>query len=342
MHQTIIAVVARPLARSLQDLQRRQPKRKDIGPLLEVLTLHLDSQRSSRCSATELHEWCATSDGGLRAILKSIMAGLARWSSQTSINPMPHSYTHRAFNFALNMLGADEVLDVLLDEVRSQTEQGSGSVALEIATAIVCAPSSTISQTSPLLQFDQGSTQTMSPQRTLRQSLRARLDEPRELLSMETEYVEAMVRLGRRVDAQSAIPAQLSMPMTNLGLHDMQMTGTDDPTNLGDPASQSNDFAAAMDQSLNMDPSGNGNDPNDMPLDLSENLFGSAQDMSFDLGGNTLSQQQQQQQQQDPDQSMEAVFGSMQGGDAQETLNPDDDIFAGLEMDLGGDDFDFS
>jgi mediator of RNA polymerase II transcription subunit 5 len=75
------------------------------------------------------------------------------------------------------------------------------------------------------------------------------------------------------------------------------------------------DFTAAMDQSLQMDPS-NISDPNAMSLDMSNDLF-NGQDMNFDLTGT-----------------------SQQHGNGQ--MSNEDDIFAGLEMDLGGDDFDFS
>jgi mediator of RNA polymerase II transcription subunit 5 len=161
----------------------------------------------------------------------------------------------------------------------------------------------------------------------LRQALRARLEEHKDLLSTETERVEALVRLGRRVEAQLAVPAQLTMPMTNIDLGDMNITGADmqitgaDMQMTGDTTTESAnvtvdpDFTAAMDQSLQMDAT-NMNDPNAMSLDMSNDLFNS-QDMNFDLTG-----------------------ASQQHGNGQ--MSNEDDIFAGLEMDLGGDDFDFS
>jgi len=330
MHQTILAMVARPLVTSLQELQRRQPKRKDVLPLIEILQSHQDSQRSGKGSAAELAEWCATPEGGLRATVRSIVRGLVRWSGQGSINTMAYSYKHQTVTVALDMLGANEVLAVILDELVAQTRAGSGSAALEVATAIICAPSSlsaALSQANALMQFDQATPLPISPRRTMRQVLRARLEENKELLLMETEHVEALVRLGRRVEAQLAIPAQLTMPMTNLDLGDMNITSADmqitgaDMQLTGDPANESAaatvdpDFAAAMDQSLQMDAT-NISDPNAMSLDMSNDLF-NTQDMNFDLTGT-----------------------SQQHGNGQ--MSNEDDIFAGLEMDLGGDDFDFS
>ncbi|KAH0337691.1 mediator complex, subunit Med5, partial [Aureobasidium melanogenum] len=332
MHKTILAMIARPLARSLQELQRRQPKRKDVTPVIELLQPHLDSQRSGKCNSAELTEWSVTADGGLRAVVKNLVGGLVQWSNQGSISSIPYQYTHRAITTALDMLGADEVLAIILDEVRSQTRSGCGSAALEVATAIVCTPSPlpALSQANTLMQFDQSAPVSVSQRRTLRQALRARLDEPKELLAMETERVETIVRLGRRVEAQLSVPAQLNMPMTNLDLGDMNLTGADmqitgaemqmtadtttDTTGAA-AAVTDQDFTAAMDQSLQMDTT-NMNDTNSMPLDMPNNLF-AGQDMDFDLTGT-----------------------SQQHGTGQ--MNNEDDIFAGLEMDLGGDDFDFS
>ncbi|KEQ64511.1 mediator complex, subunit Med5, partial [Aureobasidium melanogenum CBS 110374] len=207
MHKTILAMIARPLARSLQELQRRQPKRKDVTPVIELLQPHLDSQRSGKCNSAELTEWSVTADGGLRAVVKNLVGGLVQWSNQGSISSIPYQYTHRAITTALDMLGADEVLAIILDEVRSQTRSGCGSAALEVATAIVCTPSPlpALSQANTLMQFDQSAPVSVSQRRTLRQALRARLDEPKELLAMETERVETIVRLGRRVEAQLSV-----------------------------------------------------------------------------------------------------------------------------------------
>jgi mediator of RNA polymerase II transcription subunit 5 len=330
MHQTILAMVARPLVTSLQELQRRQPKRKDVTPLIEALQSHVDSQRSGKCSAAELTEWCSAPEGGLRATVGSVVRGLVRWSTQGSINSIPYNYKHQTINAALNMLGADEVLRIILDELSTQTRAGSGSAALEVATAIICAPSpssAALSQANALMRFDQAAPVSISQRRTLRQALRARLEEHKELLKTAPERVEALVRLGRRVEAQLAVPAQLAMPMTNIDLGDINITSADmqitdaDLNMTGDSTTESaavvvdQDFTAVMDQSLQMGTS-NISDPNAMSLDMSNDLF-NGQDMNFDLTGT-----------------------SQQHGNGQ--MSNEDDIFAGLEMDLGGDDFDFS
>ncbi|TIA27580.1 NAD(P)-binding protein, partial [Aureobasidium pullulans] len=179
---------------SSRALQRRQPKRKDVVPLIDVLGPYVESQRSGKCSAAEINEWSTTADGGLRAVVRNTIRGLVRWSSQASIDSLPYNYTHKTMIATLEILGADEVLAVILDELKSQTLNGSGSAALEIATTIVCAPLPVpaLSQANALMQFDQSAPAPVNQRRTLRQALQAQLGEPKALLSMDTERVEAL------------------------------------------------------------------------------------------------------------------------------------------------------
>lgn len=347
MHETIIAMISRPLEQSLQDLNRRAPNKKEVIALIDVLKPHLDSQRSARDSVGELSAWSSKPGGGLRRSLREIISGLVIWSNQSGMNPMPPIYNHRLVIATIELLGADEALMALVDEVNAQAELGSGSGALEIATALICAPDP--SQPPPMMHFDGSTTQIQSHRRTLRQALRHRLETPKDLLEMDTEHVETLVRLGRRVDAQSAVSSvnHLNMPVTNLDsndiMQDMNMTGTS--MSAGDavlqqsselPGTSTADFAAAMGQSMDVDASGNAdlnasNDTNGMPMDLSGGLFGSGQDLNFDLGGTSQPQNQ----------SMASAFGGQPGDNTGQ--NTEEDIFAGLDMgDMGDDDFSFS
>ncbi|GAB7356308.1 hypothetical protein MBLNU459_g7105t1 [Dothideomycetes sp. NU459] len=266
---------------------------------------------------------------------------------ETGIGPMPTNYSHRLVTAAVEILGADQALTAIVDEVVAQVRTGSGSVALEITTALICAPES--SHSSPVLQFDGNTTQPLTHRRTLRQVLRHRLENPKDLLEMETEHVETLIRLGRRVDAQSAVSSvdHLNMPVTNLNttdmMQDINMTGTsmsaDDvalqqSTDLHDSATT--DFATAMGQSMDLSAPGvaeltSMNDSNEMSMDLSENLFATGQDLTFDLGGTSQPQ----------DQSIASSFGGQPGNGSVQTT--EEDIFAGLDMgDMGDDDFTFS
>lgn len=335
MHQTIITMIATPLERSLRELNRRMPNRKEIAMLIEILKPHLNSQHSGNSSITELDQWTSTPGGGLRRAMKDVIDGLISWSNQSAINPIPTNYTHRMFLFAVQSLGADEVLGVIVDEVKLQTQIGFGSSALEIATALICAPSPL--QSTSLLSFDEATALSPNHRRTLRQALRHKLESPKDMLDLETDYVEALIRLGRRVDAQSAVSPinPISMSITSIEsqdlMQDINMTGAgisgDDigmQQTSGLRGGSSADFSGLGD-SLDMNASDSTglnsvNDPNAMSVDLSGHLFDPGQDLSFGMG-NT----------------------SQTSGQNDTAQNTEDDIFAGLDMgDMGDDDFSFA
>ncbi|KAL1304591.1 hypothetical protein AAFC00_003560 [Neodothiora populina] len=354
MHQTIIAMVAAPLERSLRELDRRVPNRKEIALLIEALKAHSHSQRSTGGSIAEITQWTSTPGGGLRQSIKDVIGNLVRWSSQSSISPVPPSYTHRMILVAIESLGADEVLEVIIEEVKAQTQIGFGSAALEVATALVCAPSH--DQGNTMLPFEDNTALTSHHRRTLRQALRHKLEAPKELLSMQTEYVETLIRLGRRVDAQSAVAPinQIAMPMANLDsqdlMQDMDMNGADmtaDGMNMqqqqqaqptesmhqdNDPSAFAN-LGGSLDLSRAAAAGLGGVDINDhhnaVPVDLSAHLFDPGQDLDFDMTGAAGSQN-----------------NNAQNGNNNSAQNAEDDIFAGLDMgdmgDMGDDDFNFS
>lgn len=333
MHETIIAMIAAPLERSLKELDRRLPGREDIAKLLKLLKVHLNTQRSNESSISEISQWSSTPGGGLRRAIKDVMGGLVMWSNQSAINPVPTNYTHRMIMIAMEVLGADEVLHVVVDEVRAQTQVGFGSSALEVATALVCAPVPVQDVSS--INFDDQPSFSSNQRRTLRQALRDRLSTAKDLLCLETEYVEALVRLGRRVDAQSAVPQihPISMPIASMDpqslMQDIDMTEEGMAGNgidLTQPSGlQNGDAAGYADLSTTSDlagPTGTDmdavNDANTMQLDLSGHLFDPGQDINFDL-------------------ARSQVPGH--------TSNTEDDIFAGLDMgdmgEMGDDDFSF-
>lgn len=347
MHQTIIAMISQPLERSLQDLNRRAPNKKEVIGLIDVLKPHIGSQRSARDSISELCAWSSKPGGGLRRSLREVISALIMWTNQTGINLMPTNYNHRLVVATIELLGADEALMAIVGEVNAQVELGFGSVALEIATALICAPEPSLPP--QMMRFDGSTTQAQNHRRTLRQALRHRLENPKDLLEMETEHVETLVRLGRRVDTQSAVSAvnHLNMPVTTMDstdvMQDMNMTGTNmsaDNVVLQQssslPETSAADFAAAMEQSMDMGASGSSdlnvaNNSDAMSMDLSGNIFGSGQDLNFDLSGTSQPQNQ----------GMSSGFGGQ--SDENTGQNTEEDIFAGLDMgDMGDDDFGFS
>ncbi|RYO98619.1 hypothetical protein DL764_007041 [Monosporascus ibericus] len=141
MLTAVVNIVAKPLEHALRLSQRQNPKSQDIEPLLKAIK---DNTRFSRRTAgaghNELEAWTSTANGGLVASVRHTIQGFVQWSLHPGINIMPTAYTHRQILAALRILGAKRLLHVILDEVKQQTEAGSGSVVYDVATALVCAP----------------------------------------------------------------------------------------------------------------------------------------------------------------------------------------------------------
>ncbi|OAA67035.1 RNA polymerase 2 mediator complex subunit [Niveomyces insectorum RCEF 264] len=167
MLSALLNIVAKPLEHALRTFQRQDPKNQDIDPLLRTLKENIPrSRRTGAAEHNELVTWASTSsnttgmaggggggnaggggvdnhsstNGGLYAAIRQTMQGFVQWSLHPGVNIMPTSYTHRQFLAGLSLLGAPRLLQLILDEVQRQTEAGSGSVAYDVACALVCAP----------------------------------------------------------------------------------------------------------------------------------------------------------------------------------------------------------
>lgn len=341
MHRTILAIVAAPLAHSLQALSKRMPNRGDIGALIEVLAPYSNSQRSLKSTRAELQKWTSRPDGGIRRNVTELVDGLIVWSLQADINPVPKSYTHRMLAAAIMMLGVDAVLDAIVEAV----QRGASPAALEVGTALICAPMSIGLAPATSMSFDGGGPGFSGQRRSLRQALRLLLDDTKYILEQENEGGQTLIRLGRLVEAQSAVSqVPLTMPLSNIGTQELMqsidMTGVDlsgtqlmqPPGDLPDVSTA--DFAAVMSQSMDMSAAtvdmNAMNDVNALQMDLSDNLFATSTDLNLGL---------------DPTQEENAdvqAFNRQTENVAQSTN--DDDIFAGLdlgEMGMGDDEFNF-
>jgi mediator of RNA polymerase II transcription subunit 5 len=217
MHGTILSIVASRLSRCLNGLKRREPTRSDIDPILDTLKPYLNYSRSPYSSLNEIQSWATTPGPSLRAALRSTMQSLVLWSSAPTLNMAPPSYTHRQIFNAQVIMGARNTLRCILDEVKSQTEAGSGSVALDIATSLVCAPSQRDSpvtvdwpRSPPPATNSANSTEAPPPARqpshprtrlNLRGALKLELEDAGALFSADAGLAESTVRLNRLVEA---------------------------------------------------------------------------------------------------------------------------------------------
>jgi mediator of RNA polymerase II transcription subunit 5 len=205
MLNSILNIIAKPLEHSLRWLQHAEPSRQDIEPLSRSLRQNLGWERRAASEHTELEGW---TQGGLGMTLRNKIQELMNWGlNPAGNNPTP--YTHRLLLVAVKMLGARRVLSVIVEEVKSQSpsEQGHGSVILDVATALICAPEST--SWDPLdSQNSLNGIPSPSLQRrlTLREQLKFEVQDVGKIHKEDAFHAENLVRLARKVESQSVLP----------------------------------------------------------------------------------------------------------------------------------------
>ena len=211
MHSSIVAIVTLPLVSCLRALEKRHPKRNDIAPIAKLLQQHRDFRRGPFSPCPQLHNWTSTV-GGLKQAVKNAYQSLINWSLQlTTMNPaqLPPSYNQRLMLIAERLLGAPTVIKIILNEIKEQTENpaGAAAVALDVATALVCAPkteNSPIEYTWPTSAVPAQHVH-HSKRLNLREALALENERAVYIIKKDTTFAESIVRLHRRVEAQSAI-----------------------------------------------------------------------------------------------------------------------------------------
>jgi mediator of RNA polymerase II transcription subunit 5 len=227
MHATIMSMVAQPLSDRLKALQKSNPSRKDVEPILSALKSHSDFRRGPFSSCPELQVW-RSSPGSLKHSVRTTFQSLIMWSTSTAINPTqpPPHYNPRQFLIAERVVGAPAVVNILIDELKAQTEapNGAAAVAMDIATSIICAPTT---QNSPISVGWVTAPVPSNPSRhaqrlNLRDALQLEFDNATDIIKKDQLAAETIVRLHRRVESQlslaSAPDLTASMPAILPGL----------------------------------------------------------------------------------------------------------------------------
>ncbi|KAK3082359.1 hypothetical protein LTS18_004271 [Coniosporium uncinatum] len=303
MHSTVLAIVTRRIDRCLRAIQQKDPGNQKINPILERLKQHDGFERTPLPNETELGLWTKPPNS-LTQSLHTIIQSLVLWSSAPAMSMAPPSYTHKQLHISLQLVGAQKVLRAIVDEVKAQCGAGQGSLALDVATALICAPSA---EDSPVAVDWQHciAPQPQPPRRStnLREMLKVEFEGAKELVKDDLLAAETIVRLHRRVEAQLAVSNQLPIAMPDLtainndGMGDLMQDL--DVSATGDAAAAA--AADAMNQQQTID---FGNDSGGMDL-------GGGNTDTMDLG---------------------ADLGLGDG-----TMSTEDDIFGDLDMDMGAD-----
>ncbi|KAF3934738.1 hypothetical protein ABW20_dc0107052 [Dactylellina cionopaga] len=130
-HKTILAICARDLERVLKDLIRSDGSsggntntnissttHQQAEQILKHISSYRDFRRSGLPSANELDGWSKQS-GGVLSALKNAVQGVILWSATPDLSIQPAGWTPRIVYAAWRLLGAKEVIRVLVDEVVS-------------------------------------------------------------------------------------------------------------------------------------------------------------------------------------------------------------------------------
>ncbi|KIW05199.1 uncharacterized protein PV09_03743 [Verruconis gallopava] len=305
MHTSIMGIVSLPLVHCLRTLRKINSKRVDVDPMLQSLKQYGDFIRSPFGPCTSIAMYSLPQ--GVKSAVKSAFQGLINWNLQiTTLNPaqLPPPYQHRVMLIAEHLIGATEMLSVLLAEIKEQSENAAGAaaVALDIATAIVCAPKA---ENSPIeIAWPTSPVPAQHPYQNKRLNLREALSLQNErvadIIKKDQSLAETIVRLHRRVEAQCAIGTAPLPDLTGqLPPQDVQQM-LDSITTQQNTTQQQPALDLTQDSGLTADLGLNGADS--MQLDFSVGNGGD--------GG----------------------MGGLLGGG--ESMNPDDDVFGDLDLDL--------
>lgn len=217
MHSTILCIVADHLEHVLQQRRRLEPSRSDIDPIIDALKPHLFFKRNAASHHTELETWTST-QGGLMASIRNTFQSLVLWATAPEMNMTTPPYTHRQLLSGVKMLGAERIMQGLVEEVKLQTEHNSGDLALEIATTMICAPTTADPTMLPVpLDTDGAPIPSPKSRLSLIEALKLMLDDTLGRISgsdltmegIDRGTAETIVRLHRRVEAQLAGPSQV-------------------------------------------------------------------------------------------------------------------------------------
>lgn len=332
MHRAVLAMVATPLYHSLADYSTKRPNKK-VTELMELLKPHLHQQRAVRCRQGEMEQW-AQASGSLEGCVQRTIRDLITWSASSTRPPNPPpQYTPRTFAVACQLLDGDKHLQLIIAEI-NKTEYANVPIALDVCTSLICAPA-------PVPMGAQQATHWTSPTGRLRSRVRLESSNAQGLLDKPKSQAASLVRLGRRVEAQMSFATQIpaiTMPLQNQAADQMmQDLGLTLDNNAGDSNVDATMTANTAAMASNADMSGM-----DQQMDLSNHLNTSSTDELAKLNVDSSAMNIDQNDQMFADFGLNVGDAPPSGQSGGGIANQDEDIFAGLNMDMGElDDFTF-
>jgi mediator of RNA polymerase II transcription subunit 5 len=343
MHRAILAIVADDLDQSLRELVQRKPDKKKMAEhLRDILKPYTNQRRVLVVSRAELDN--IRSAGGSATVLRNTVRDLTHWAANVADSTArPPNYPPLHLHYMLRSSGHEEPIRAIVAEIQVQTTEGRGSAVIDVCTALVGAPDP--ATYTPLLEVGTALPLGFPRGLPVQHSVRMRASDTSDLQRMPVTEAEALVRLARALEAQSAVSpsALVNMPgpmsdqvvtdqvMKDLGLTDSSAFaslgevlmdggaafgggGSFDASAFDATSAQGLNLMDTSDQNLDSLMAGSGM----MQVDQSNNIF----DLGIDFG-----------QSQNPTGNVSSNTGMMNDATG------DDDIFADLDLNQ---DFDFS
>lgn len=203
MLNTVKNIVAKPLESGLRTYQRQNPRSQDVEPLLQVLKGNVElSRRTGAAGDKELEQWTSSGSGGLTSSIRNTFQNLTMWSLNPGV--MPTAYAHRQILVGLKLMGARRLLQAILQELKQLTETGNGSIAYDVAIALVCAPDASSVATDALAPTPQ------QRRLSLREALKWEAEEWKKIQKKDPAMAETVVRLYQKVEAQMTPTATMA------------------------------------------------------------------------------------------------------------------------------------
>lgn len=207
-HQTIVSMMALPMAEQLQNVLKRHPSLTQAKQILLVLQPHVSFGRKNIVSRNELQTW--TSPDILKT-LQSQLCGLLSWSTAIEASTqIPPRFTFNLFNMATQLCGAHQVFKTLFTFLTAYLNDGKLEAALDLVLSIICSPSQSLGR------------------HNLLDALKVAYSNlPRMLDKQPIIVAELLVRLHNLVEAHRPLPlpqqAALDATAVNLNLDDMDL-----------------------------------------------------------------------------------------------------------------------
>lgn len=203
MLNTVKNIVAKPLESGLRTYQRQNPRSQDVEPLLQVLKGNVElSRRTGAAGDKELEQWTSSGSGGLTSSIRNTFQNLTMWSLNPGV--MPTAYAHRQILVGLKLMGARRLLQAILEELKQLTETGHGSIAYDVAIALVCAPDVFSIMNDALAPTPQ------QHRLSLREALKWEAEEWKKIQKKDPVMAETVVRLYQKVEAQMTPAATIA------------------------------------------------------------------------------------------------------------------------------------